>query len=75
MFNLIIKTMQEFVDLDEENITEETHFLLDLNLTSYDIVSMIGKLESDLGIEISDRDIRQLDTVGALSKYIISKLK
>lgn len=74
MFNLIIKTMKEFVDIDESKVNEDTHFILDLHLTSYDIVSMIGVLEDDLGVEIPDRKIRDLDTVGALVKYLEEKL-
>lgn len=74
MLSLIIKTMKEFVEIDENKVTEDTHFILDLHLTSYDIVSMIGVLEDDLGVEIPDREIRDLDTVGALVKYLEEKL-
>jgi acyl carrier protein len=74
MLNLIRKTISEFVEVEQINITEDTHFTRDLQLTSYDIVSIIGKLEEDLGVEIPDREIRDLETVGELISYLSNKI-
>lgn len=74
MLNLIKKTILEFVEIDENAITEDCHFVRDLHLTSYDVVCIIGKLESDLGVEIPDREIRDLETVGELDQYLAKKL-
>lgn len=68
-----MNTVKEFVDIDEVAITEDTHFTRDLKLTSYDVVSIIGKLEEDLGIEIPDREISKLETVGDLMDYLSKK--
>jgi acyl carrier protein len=74
MLNLILKILEEYVEVDANEISENTHFIQDLHLTSYDIVCMIGVLEEDLGIEIPDREIRNLDTVGLLCKYLEDKI-
>lgn len=74
MYNLILKTLKEFIEIDESTVNESTHFIRDLNLTSYDIVSMIGQLEYDLGIEIPDREIRNYETIGELSEYLKQKI-
>lgn len=74
MFNLIIATLKEFIEIDKTSISESTHFIRDLHLTSYDIVCMIGKLEYDLGIEIPDREIRNYETVGELAEYLKQKI-
>ena len=73
MLSLIVQVLKEFVEFDAGEITEDTSFLSDLHLTSYDIAAMIGVLEEDLGIEIPDREIRNLDTVGALMSYLNEK--
>ncbi len=73
MLPLIINTIEEFVEIDRNAITEDTHFVRDLHLTSYDIVSIVGKLENDFGIEIPDRDIRDLETVGDVMEFIKKK--
>jgi acyl carrier protein len=74
MLNFIRKNILEFVDVAEDSITEETSFINDLHMNSYDIVSMIGKIESELNTEIPDIDIRDLQTVGDLCKYLIKKM-
>ena len=75
MPNIIKTTLLEFVDMDEDKINEDTHFVRDLNLTSYDIMSFIGKLEEVLGVEVEDSEIKNLQTVGDLDEYIKSKVK
>lgn len=75
MLKIIINTIQDYVDVDENDIKGDTRFIQDLQLTSYDIVSMIGQLEDELGVEIPDQEIRDLETVQALSDYITTKMK
>ncbi|MGM9972452.1 MAG: acyl carrier protein [Clostridiaceae bacterium] len=72
---MIRKTIIEFVDIDEEKITEETNFVTDLNINSYDFANIIGKFEENLGIEIPDRDLRKLETVKDVREYLIKKLQ
>ncbi len=75
MPNIIKTTLLEFVDIDEDKINDDTRFIQDLNLTSYDIMSFIGKLEEVLGVEVEDGDVKNLETVGDLDEYIKSKMK
>jgi acyl carrier protein len=74
VFNLIKKLILEFAEVEDSSITVDTHFIRDLHLTSYDVVSIIGRLEEDLGVEIPDREIRDLETVGELMNYLSKKL-
>ena len=75
MFIVIRKALLEYVDVPESEITPDTNVISDLNMNSYDFISLIGKLESELGIEIPERDLRQLDTVGSIDEYIRKKMK
>ena len=75
MLSMIRKTIIEFVDIDEEKITEETNFVTDLNINSYDFANIIGKFEENLSIEIPDRDLRKLETVKDVREYLIKKLQ
>ena len=75
MLSMIRKTIIEFVDIDEEKITEETNFITDLNINSYDFANIIGRFEDNLGIEIPDRDLRKLETVKDVQEYLIKKLQ
>jgi len=74
MLNIISKLIMEYVEVDESLITRETNPIRDLKLNSYDFISIIGKIESELGIEINERDIRKLETLGDLDDYIKTKI-
>lgn len=75
MLSYIRKSLMEYVDVEESSITEDTRFVADLNLNSYDIISLVGKAENDLGIEIPDVAIRDLMTVGDMAEYLKNKLQ
>lgn len=74
MLNIIVKDLLEYVDVDESMITEDTQPANDLHLNSYDYISLVGKLEDDLGITISERDLRDMRTLGDLDEYIQKKM-
>lgn len=74
MFTYVRKMILEFADVEASFITEKTYFISDLQLTSYDIVTMIGKIEDELGVEIPDREIRDLETVGDLVAYLNERM-
>jgi acyl carrier protein len=71
----VCKKILEYVDVDEESLTENTNLALDLHMNSYDCVSIVGNIESELGIEIPDIEIRNLQTVGELSEYLKTKMQ
>ncbi len=75
MLSYIRKSLLEYVDTEESAINEQTRFVADLNLNSYDVISLVGKVEQDLDVEIPDGDIRGLMTVGDLTEYLKRKLQ
>ncbi|RBP66012.1 acyl carrier protein [Alkalibaculum bacchi] len=75
MLNVIKTTLLEFVEIGEDKINEDTYFIRDLNLTSYDIMCFIGKIEDVLGVEVEDSEIKNLETVKDLDEYLKNKMK
>ena len=74
MLNIIIKDIMEYVEIEESSLTESTNPVTDLHLNSYDFISLIGRLESELGIAIPERELRKLETLGDLDVYIREKM-
>lgn len=70
MLRIIVKDLLEYVDVDESMITEQTQPIADLHMNSYDFVSLVGRLEDDLGITISERELRGMTTLGELDAYV-----
>ena len=75
VFEKIRKIIVEQFGLSEEAVTEETGFVTDIGADSLDVVELAMSVEDTFGIgEISEEDIRSIQTVGDLVNYVNSKL-
>lgn len=70
MTEKIIDIISKAQGIPKEKITPESHLIQDLGLTSYDVVSLTGRFEDEFDIEIPDRMIRSLKTVGDVEKLV-----
>lgn len=59
-----------YVDAEPETITEDSRFIEDLGFNSYDFMSMLGEIESELDIMVDEEDVLTLQTVGDAIKYL-----
>lgn len=74
MLEFIRNTITEYVEIDPNMITPETRFIDDLNLNSYELISIIGNLENEYGISIPDNELHNLLTVADLMEYLKDKV-
>ena len=47
----------KYVEVDPENITEESRFIEDLGFNSYDIMCMLGDAETEFDVDIDEEAI------------------
>ena len=69
MFEKMKDLITQYVEVDPDNITEESRFIEDLGFNSYDIMCMLGDAESEFDVEIDEEAIMQCKTVGDLLAY------
>ena len=60
----------QYVDVDPEAITEDARFVEDLGFNSYDFMIMVGELEEIYDIEVEEREVVGIRTVGEAIEYI-----
>lgn len=72
MFEELKKVICEYVDVNPEEIREYSRFIEDLGFTSYDFMSLVGELEDKYDIEVNERDVVNVKTVGQAIEYIKS---
>lgn len=70
IFEQIKKILCDQLDLDDEQVTEDSEVIDDLGADSLDIVDLVMTLEEEFDTEIPDEDIENLRTVGDIVKYI-----
>ncbi|WP_394923415.1 acyl carrier protein [uncultured Robinsoniella sp.] len=60
----------EYVEVEPAEINEESRFIEDLGFNSYDFMSMVGEIEDTFDIEVEEREVVNVKTVGDAVKYI-----
>lgn len=74
MFENIKSKFLDYVDYPADEITESTEIIKDLQMNSFDIVTLLGDIESEFGVTFSQDDIDSVITIGDLINCIKSKL-
>lgn len=64
------KIVAEQLGVDESQVVPSAHFAKDLNADSLDLVELIMSIEEEFGIEISDKDAEQIETVEHALTYL-----
>ena len=70
IFEQVKKILCDQLDLEEEQVNEDSEVIDDLGTDSLDIVDLVMTLEEEFDTEIPDEDIENLKTVGDIVKYI-----
>lgn len=70
MLEKIKELICNYVEVNEEDIKEDSRFIEDLGFNSYDFVSMLGELEEELGVTVDENDILEVHTVGEAVEYL-----
>ena len=73
MFDKIKAIMMEQLNIDENDITEDTSFKDDLGLDSLDLFELAMAMEEEFGIEIPQEELEGLKTVGDVVEYLTGK--
>lgn len=71
IFEKIRELICDQFDVDPEKITTDTNFLQDLSADSLDFVELVMNIEESFDLpEISEEEIRSIQTVGDLVEYV-----
>ena len=70
MLEEIKEIIKEYVTVEVEEITLESKLVEDLGLNSYEFMSLIGRIEEEYDIEVDEREVVKIKTVGQVLDYI-----
>ena len=68
----VIELFSAFTDVEE--ITEESEIMADLETSSTEVLSLVCNMESEFGIEIPEKDIRKMITIGDVVEALSGKI-
>ena len=70
MFEKIKSIMMDQLNIEENDITEDTSFKDDLGLDSLDLFELAMAMEEEFGVEIPQEDLENIVTVGDAVEYL-----
>ena len=68
----LIELLCEQLDIEADEVNENTDIVNDLGADSLDVVDLVMTLEDEFGIEVPDDAIENLRTVGDVVKFVDS---
>ena len=73
MFERVKEIIEEQLNLDGVEITEESRFKEDLQADSLDLFELVMAFEDEYGVEIPSEDLEKIATVGDVIDYLKEK--
>ena len=73
MLERVIQIIQEQLNLDGVEITDDYSFKDDLGADSLDLFELVMALEDEYSVEIPAEELQELTTVGAVIDYLKNK--
>lgn len=68
----VIKIIANIAEVPESSVNENSNLLADLDLESLDLVTIISEVETKYELEIPDKVIKKIQTVGDITDYLDS---
>lgn len=72
MIEKVKEILSEFTEMKAEQMSADTKLVADMGLNSFDVVNVVVAFEEEFDIEIPDKDIRGLQTIGNIVDYLES---
>ena len=70
----MLETLREvicrFVEIDPEKLTEDTNIRSELGLNSLELINIAVAIEDEFDVEIPDREVGNIETLGDAIKVI-----
>ena len=70
IFEKVKNIIVDLLQVSEESVTLDVHFIDDLGADSLDLVELIMGIEEEFNIEIPDGEAEKVVTVGDVVEYI-----
>lgn len=70
MLERVKKILLDYTEIPVSEITLETELVNDLDFNSLDVMNIVVAFEDEFNIEIPDRAIKDLITVGDIVEYL-----
>lgn len=70
IFEKVKEILDEYIEVNVEDITLQTRLIEDLGINSYEFMRIIGEIEEEFDFEVDEKSVLKLITIEDLLDYI-----
>ncbi len=71
----VVDLIAETLEIDKAELKDDTDLARDLNVESIDLVDLVTAFEDKYNFEIPDQELKNLQTVGDIVKFVEKRQK
>ena len=72
--DILDRVIKLFSTMTEAEVNEDSEIMEDLDITSMDVLFLISSIEEEFKIKISEKAVRNLETVGDVADVVVGCL-
>ncbi|MBQ6874596.1 MAG: acyl carrier protein [Clostridia bacterium] len=74
MFEILKEIICEYVEVDPDDIKEDSSLRYDLGATSFDLMNIAGAVEERFELSVTDNSLKKIKTVGDIAELLAEKV-
>lgn len=74
LFEALKEVLVSKLKVEPEKVTREADFFEDLGLDSIDLMTAVMAIEEQFGIEVADKELENVNTIGQALEVLASKV-
>ncbi len=75
IFEKLKEIICEYVDVDPDDVKEDSSLRYDLGATSFDLMNVAGAIEDEFKVSVTDNSLKKIKTVGDVAELLAEKVK
>jgi len=74
IFETLKEIICEYVDVDPDDVKEDSSLRYDLGATSFDLMNVAGAIEDEFKVSVTDNSLKKIKTVGDVAELLAEKV-
>ena len=75
IFEILKEIICEYVEIDPEDIKEDSSLRYDLGATSFDLMNRAEAIEEKFDLAVTNNSLKKVKTVGDIAELLAEKVK
>lgn len=75
IFETLKEIICEYVDVDPDDVKEDSSLRYDLGATSFDLMNVAGAVEDRFKVSVTNSSLKKIKTVGDIAELLAENVK